>query len=230
MTDETRIIKRGHPLTTPRAAAVAGIIAGLLFCAVNLLMRFSLPTAPSATFYYSADKVGLITLTMRLVPFAGIFFLWFMGVARDRLGEWEDKFFATVFLGSGLLYLAMTFIAASLGAGILESYPRLEPALGDAIFKFTEAAIRQIVYIYGARMAAVFMISTATMWYRTTVMPRWLALLTYALGIGLLVLINYNLWVTLAFPAWMLTVSILILIFNYRNTPESRVEPGMANP
>jgi hypothetical protein len=30
------------------------------------------------------------------VPFAGIAFLWFIGVLRDRLGEFEDRFFATV--------------------------------------------------------------------------------------------------------------------------------------
>ena len=44
-----------------------------------------------------------------LVPFAGIAFLWFIGVVRDRIGEREDKFFATVFFGSGLLFVAMLF-------------------------------------------------------------------------------------------------------------------------
>lgn len=33
---------------------------------------------------------------------AGIAFLWFIGVIRDRSGAHEDRFFATVFLGSGL--------------------------------------------------------------------------------------------------------------------------------
>ena len=42
---------------------------------------------------------------MNLIPFAGIAFLWFIGVLRDRLGEQEDRFFATVFFGSGLLFL-----------------------------------------------------------------------------------------------------------------------------
>jgi len=47
------------------------------------------------------------------LPFAGIAFLWFIGVLRDRLGELEDRFFATVFLGSGLLFLAMLFASCS---------------------------------------------------------------------------------------------------------------------
>jgi hypothetical protein len=38
-----------------------------------------------------------------LAPFAGIAFLWFIAAIRSQLGEREDRFFATVFLGSGLL-------------------------------------------------------------------------------------------------------------------------------
>ena len=47
-----------------------------------------------------------------LVPFAGIAFLWFIGVVREQLGNVEDRLFSTVFLGSGLLFLAMLFIGA----------------------------------------------------------------------------------------------------------------------
>ena len=54
-----------------------------------------------------------------LLPFAGISFLWFVGVLRDRLGQREDRFFATVFLGSALLFLAMIFTAASVAGGIV---------------------------------------------------------------------------------------------------------------
>ena len=54
---------------------------------------------------------------MNLIPFAGIAFLWFIGVLRDRIGEREDRFFATVFLGSGLLFVAMLFVAAAIAAG-----------------------------------------------------------------------------------------------------------------
>ena len=54
-----------------------------------------------------------------MVPFAGIAFLWFIGVVRDRIGEREDKFFATVFLGSGLLFVAMLFAAAAVLGGLI---------------------------------------------------------------------------------------------------------------
>jgi hypothetical protein len=40
-----------------------------------------------------------------LMPFAGISFLWFIGVVRDGLGRYEDKFFSSAFICSGVLFL-----------------------------------------------------------------------------------------------------------------------------
>ena len=54
-----------------------------------------------------------------LMPFAGIAFLWFIGVVRDGFGRYEDKFFSSVFMGSGLLFLAMTFVSSAVGAGLV---------------------------------------------------------------------------------------------------------------
>ena len=56
-----------------------------------------------------------------LMPFAGIAFLWFIGVVRDGFGSFEDKFFSTVFIGSGLLFLAMMFVSSAVGAGLVAS-------------------------------------------------------------------------------------------------------------
>ena len=52
------------------------------------------------------DSTGrnAVRLALNLVPFAGIACLWFMGLLRNRVGTLEDQFFATVFLGSGLLF------------------------------------------------------------------------------------------------------------------------------
>jgi hypothetical protein len=46
---------------------------------------------------------AMAAIALNLIPFAGIAFLWFLGVVRDRIGEREDRFFATVVLGSGLV-------------------------------------------------------------------------------------------------------------------------------
>jgi hypothetical protein len=232
MINKARIEERQQRLTTPRAAAVAGIFAGLLFIALHVLVRLAITNSPEDPSGWQVRETEMLTLGLRLVPFAGIAFLWFIGVARDRLGQQEDRFFATVFLGSGLLYLAMTFTATAIAGGLLSSATLLQTALDPSITKFGLLTITQITNVYGVRMAAVFMLSMATIWLRTEVMPRWLAVVTYVLGLGLLLLVNLSLWATLIFPAWIFGVSVLILISNYRRTSGKEIKhPNVAeNP
>ena len=100
-------------LKTPRAAAIAGILFSVLLTATLVLIRISIPAISPEIQDWSAINTGTVTLALNLVPFAGIAFLWFIGVVRDRLGTYEDRFFATVFFGSGILFLAMFFAAAA---------------------------------------------------------------------------------------------------------------------
>src|SRR6266571_1002842 len=120
-----------------------------------------------------AGIISPVTLALTLVPFAGIAFLWFMGVVRDRLGKLEDQFFSTVFFGSGLLFLAMMFATAAIAGGILTSYA-LEPdtLTKSGVLVFGRAVMYTITKVYAIRMAGVFMIALATIWIRTRVMPR----------------------------------------------------------
>ena len=100
-------------LKTPRAAAIAGILFSVLLIAGLLLFRVSVRADPLEAGSWLKTSANTIALGLNLIPFAGIAFLWFIGVLRDRLGELEDRFFATVFLGSGLLFLAMLFASCS---------------------------------------------------------------------------------------------------------------------
>src|SRR5260370_31955054 len=94
-------------LKTPRAAAVAGILFSVLLIAGLVLFQLSVRADPLETGALLRTSSNKIALALNLIPFAGIAFLWFIGVLRDRMGELEDRFFATVFLGSGLLFLAL---------------------------------------------------------------------------------------------------------------------------
>ncbi len=87
-------------MTTPRAAALAGVLSALLFAAVLILIRVKMPEGVGdSTQWLNSERGGILTAT-KLMPFAGITFLWFIGVVRDGLGRYEDRFFATVFLGA----------------------------------------------------------------------------------------------------------------------------------
>ncbi len=93
-------LQAGSPLRTPRAAAVAGIVFSVLASAAFVLLRLSVPAHPGVTGAWLTDsgRRAAVAVALNLVPFAGIAFLWFIGVLRDRIGAREDRFFATVFL------------------------------------------------------------------------------------------------------------------------------------
>jgi hypothetical protein len=187
-------------------------------------MRLSIPADPHDAGQWLAGDVRPIDLALTLLPFAGIAFLWFIGVVRDRLGEYEDRLFATVFLGSGLLFLAMLFASAAIAGGILIAYGASPTALvGSEIYAFARAATYVILNTYAIKMAGVFMISTGTLFLRTRVTPRWMALLGYALALILLVSISRLSGIIVVFPLWILLISIYILIGNYRRGPDTVV-------
>ena len=122
------LISARSRLTTPRAAAVAGILFSILLIISLVLVRLSVPADPKDAGAWLESSAQPVTLALNLVPFAGIAFLWFIGVIRDRLGEYEDKLFSTVFLGSGLLFLAMLFASAASAGGVITAFQTHAPA------------------------------------------------------------------------------------------------------
>ena len=147
------------------------------------------------------------------MPFAGITFLWFIGVIRDNLGRYEDRFFASVFIGSSLLFLAMMFVSTAIAAGLLASSRGVtDPGAQAEVASFGTAMVASTCKTYAVRMAAVFMMSLAAIWLKTGLMPRWLVGVTYLVAVGLLIAGDVSMWLTLAFPAWVLAVSVLILL------------------
>jgi len=119
MEDVTRRgwLRPGGPLRTSQGAAIAGIIFGVLLITALVLLRISVPAHPEMAGAWLADprRRTAVAVALNLIPFAGIAFLWFIGVLRDRIGEREDRLFATVFLGSGLLLLRLSDAVAELG-------------------------------------------------------------------------------------------------------------------
>jgi MFS family permease len=199
-------------LRTPRAAAVAGILFSALLFAVFWLMRLSVPADPLESGAWLQDDETYVALAMNLVPFAGIAFLWFVGVLRDRLGAREDRFFATVFLGSGFLLLAMLFAAAAAVGAIINAFHAAPEAIQhSATFHFARGLAYGMVNIYLVKTASVFMITTSTIALYTRLTPRWLAIGGYAIAVVLLIGSYYFQWSLMVFPFWVLLVSLSIL-------------------
>jgi hypothetical protein len=220
---ESSALATDRRLTTPRAAAISGIVFAVLMITSYTLLQLSIPPYVVDTGEWLEDNVRTVSLAFGLVPFAGIAFLWSMGVLRNRLGYLEDQFFSTLFFGSGFLYLGMTFTAAAVAGGVLTIYALFPEMLeGSAMYIFSRVVIYQINIGYATRMAGMFMFVLGTIWVRTRVMPRWLSFLTYALALVLLFGVGFTTWVTMIFPAWVFLISVLILISNYRGWDDGR--------
>jgi hypothetical protein len=193
-----------HSLSTPRAAALAGVLFALLFGTALVLIRIALPEGAEPGTQWVDAEGHHIRLAATLMPFAGIAFLWFIGVVRDGFGGFEDKFFSSVFIGSGLLFLAMIFTSSAVGVALTHSS-------GEAA-EFGRILLLTLSTTYALRMAAVFMISLATIWLKTGLMPKWLSVVTYLVAVGLLLAGDLTMWLVLAFPVWVLVVSALLLV------------------
>jgi hypothetical protein len=224
MNQEADLIRQR--LTTPRAAAIAGIIFSLLLMASMFLIRTSIPADPLAAATDAVKHSRRISLALDLLPFAGISFLWFVGVLRDRLGQLEDRFFATVFFGSALLFLAMLFIAASVAGGIIRLLISGSGNLiGSGVYRLARIQAFQATHTYAMKMAGVFMISTSTISLRTGIVPRWMAYLGFALALMLLLSVGTIEWILLVFPLWVLSISVYILIDNFRGAFRTAASP-----
>ena len=202
-------------LKTPRAAGVAGLLFAALFTA-SILITWSV--AFPATTGFLADLGRLVgddasIVSAYLVPFAGIAFLWFIGVVRDRIGIYEDKLFATVFLGSGVVFVALLFSSAAVLAAL-----QFMTRPTDATTELGRLIGRALFYMYGARAAGVFTIVTSTIALRTEATPKWAAFV--GLGVGLVLLLTTQSFdmAILLFPAWVALVSVLLLVQSPRET------------
>jgi len=214
---EQRTLTRAN-LKTPKAAAIAGILFSILLILAFWLLRISVPDDPRESGAWLKTEPSKVALAVNLIPFAGIAFLWFIGALRDHLGERDDKFFATVFYGSGLLFLAMLFAAAAVAGALIISFGGHTgmTEINSATFHFARAAAYNMMNVYAVKMASVFIITTSTLAIYTGFAPRWLAILGYALAFLLLFGSYYLSWSFVVFPLWVLVMSIHVLMIQMR--------------
>jgi hypothetical protein len=224
MVDRQSIVEA--ELRTPRAAALAGIVFAAVFGTVIVLLR-SLVGAHDASWITQESHRRELKIALELIPFAGIAFLWFIGVIRSRLGEREDKLFATVFLGSGLLFVAMLFTATAITAGLLSLYSGNKPVAADNLMLATRVA-RFMIGTLGIRMAAVFTLVVTNLGRRTGVVPTWLMAWGFVTAAALLIAPPGIIWIAMLFPVWVLILSLHILFVSFGTPEDPTDEPLVA--
>jgi hypothetical protein len=224
----TDIITRAG-LKTPKAAAVAGILFSILIVVIFWMLRTAIPDNPLEAGAWITTSTRSVRFALNLVPFAGVLFLWFIGVLRDRLGIHEDRFFATVYLGSALLFLALLFASAAvIGAILLVFSDEPNEMLNSTTFHIARALAYNLMNIYAIKMAGVFMFSTSTVIIYTRMAPRWIALVGFALALVLLLGSYYISWSIALLPLWVMLLSVYVLLDNLRRPPApiAQDDPG----
>jgi hypothetical protein len=207
-------------LRTPRSAGIAGVAFSLLFTVAFACARVVVPEDPTEAGTWLADSTkkdaGLVGLA--LAPFAAIAFLWFIGVVRSRIGEAEDRFFATVFLGSGLIFIALFLASLAVTTGLVESAGTdRSQDLADSDAWVVGRHVSESILEASLIMAGVFTSAASTIILRTGAVPRVLGL-TGVVVAAVMVLDGQRAepWVVLVFPLWVLALSLYILVIGFR--------------
>jgi hypothetical protein len=216
-------------LRSPRSAAIAGIVFSVLMTTGMVLMYGIAKDVPrDITRDWLESWSGTASVALAMVPFAGIAFLWFTGVIRDRLGAHEDRFFATIFLSSGIITVVLFFVWAAIFGAIMGSSSLAAVGLADDdIYIFGFALMNRIIGDYSLRMAGVYMLAIGSLWHRSGIMPRWLTVSTYILALGFLLAASWAREARFIFPAWVFVVSVHILVLNYRRTHDQETPDGL---
>ena len=161
---------------TRRSAAVAGLLFAVLLITAMVMMRLALADDSLQSLQHgcrpAVASCGGACSSCRspASPSCGS-----SGSCATSSGDVEDRLFSTVFLGSGLLFLAMLFAGAAVTTSVLELATRPVPDL--EVWAFGRDSTQTLVSVYAMRMAAVFTLSVSTVGLRTRAIPRWVAFL-----------------------------------------------------
>jgi len=195
-------------------------IAGLAFAALSSASRVLLNSPPELTapdseivdWYSDPGNRASLILGLTLAVFAAVSFLWFIAVIRRRVGEREDKFFATVFLGSGILIAGLMLVGSGSLASIAVTVDLLDGRVPDVdVLSAVTGLGRTLLVLVLVRVQAVFIVSASTLALRTSAFSRWLSYLGYAIALWMFFMPLLIEPLRLGFPIWVAILSVALL-------------------
>jgi hypothetical protein len=191
------------------------MIFAVLTCVSLVVIHLAIPHAPadSPDRLTDSPKRTLILVGLSLLPFAAVAFLWFVGVVRDRIGSHEDRFFGTVFLGSGLLFVGVLLVGEAVTEGMVLSVSSTAQSFAASPPEWWVATrnISGQLLLAALQMAGVFLTATTTLLWRTGAAPRWLTLSGTIVSVLLVFSVYVTQWIGLLFPVWIFALSTYIL-------------------
>jgi hypothetical protein len=204
-----------HVLTSEEWAGIEGLAAAILM-ALSIYLIERQPGVGTASrdlsWYGDPDNRFWVELGLELGAVGMVTFLWFIAVIRRRLGDREDQFFATVFLGSGIAFVILATTAAVCAAApTLVVHFGGEESLSDSTLALAQGLWFGLWGIGASRFAGVFMAATSTLGLRFGALPTWLAWTGFVLGLLLVITGAFAGPLDFLFPTWLALVSITLL-------------------
>jgi hypothetical protein len=201
-----------------RWGGIAGIVFAVLFV-VGFLLVSDTPDGDESNaewirYFADEDNRRMIVIGAIIWAVAVLAFLVFLGVLRERLrnasagAEW----ISTVAFASGLVFAAMLAVAG-LGAGSVAASVEFgdAPIVRDAdVLRTFESLGFGALVLFGAASAGLLIITSSIAAGRGALLPRWLVVAGYVVGV--IVLLGGLFFLPLIlFVLWMLAVGIVML-------------------
>jgi hypothetical protein len=151
------------------------------------------------------------------VPFAGIACLWHMIATRTLLQVRRPLSWAEIphwlHLAACLLFVGMLFAGtASVGAVALLTRFSDAPLPGPDVARALSSAGYTMIFVYGVRAAGMYIITTTGLARSAGLLPRPVVVVSYLAAVFLLLSTTFHPSILLVFPAWVLMVSIVLLV------------------
>jgi hypothetical protein len=207
--------------------AGVGIVHALLFLLAFWLLS-DLPAADATTgeieeFYGSGESRRPVLVGLYIMPFAAIAFVWFIVAVRMWISgqiRRENVLLSNVQLVAGILYVALFCGGAAansvLAASVEFSDGPIDPVVAHQFPQFGSA----LLFVFGIRMAAMFVFTTTNITRAAGLLPRWFVLTGYLVGAFMLLSASFNPALVLVFPIWLIVLC-AILFDRARRIPRS---------
>jgi hypothetical protein len=207
-----RVLQRSARLTCALGVAFA-------LCFLAGIYSFSLSPGLDASEaellqYYTSSGLDLTLFAgLYLLPFAAVAFLWFIAALRgwvEHSTRRIDHLLSTVQMLSGVSFITLVFVAAGAVTVVSLSERLSEAPIDDTLVRQFPLLGRTLLIVFGMRMAAIFVSSTAKIGRQDKLYPSWFVYGSYAVSAALFLTATLNVWLVVVFPLWVAVLCGLI--------------------
>ena len=193
------------------AARLTGLV-GIAFAVFFVLALVTLsqaprPDAPDDVImaYYEGGGHQLVTIGgLYLLPLAAIAFLWFVAALHSWVelsGRPIDRLMSTVQMLGGVSFVTLALAAAA--AATVASLSNDQQLVSPDLARQFPLLGRTLLVVFGMRMAALFVMSTAKLGSSSGLFPTWFQAASVIVALVLFASASLNVWLTLIFPLWV---------------------------